>query len=296
MKYRIYLLLFFLIIILFLLWQLILISISIHDVSIGIESTPFNIKLNKTNHTIPRIIHQMWKTKDLSTYPIHTSNYQWKELYPNYKINLWTDKQIEELILRDEYKYLYSVYKSYTYGIQRADLARLIILHSEGGIYADLDVYPRSISIEELRLKNASLIIPRSSTDSCLINHFLMSEKHSDIINYTLHEIKSKTFFKQIYLLPYLEVFSTGSIFLTNIIRKRIKLINPKDDRLIILSKDKLSHYIEHEAGRSWHLFDGYLINQIDAHPIKFSIFFIIVIFCFIKFRKIFKIFTRLKL
>jgi mannosyltransferase OCH1-like enzyme len=298
MRYRVYLFLFSVIIILFLLWQLVLIIETIHDVLIGIETTSFDIKLNKANRSIPRIIHQMWKTTNLLTYPINTSHNEWKKFYPDYKINLWTDKQIEELILKEEYKYLYSIYKSYSYAIQRADLARLIILHNDGGIYADLDVHPCSTNIEELRVKDASLIIPRSSSDICLINHFIMSEQHSDILDYILHQIQSKSFLKQIIILPYLEVFSTGSIFLTNIIRKRIKIINPNDDRLIILSKDQLSKYIDHGIGRSWHLFDGYLINQIDANPKRFFIcfiFFIFFVFSIVKFRTLFRILSRLK-
>jgi mannosyltransferase OCH1-like enzyme len=278
MKICLYLFWFF---ILILFWQIILILRSVYDSLIGIDVLSFD---NQLNETIPRIIHQMWKTEDLSTYPINNSHLQWKIFYPDYKINLWTDKQIEQLILKNEYLHLYSTYKSYFYSIQRADLARLIILHSEGGIYVDLDVFPISENLENLRLKGASLIIPRSSSDNCLINHFLMSEKHSYLIKYILNEIHPKSYLNQIYILPYLEVFSTGSIFLTNIIRKRIYLIKQNKDRLIILSKNKLNQYINHDAGRSWHLFDGYLLNQIDTYP-KLFFSFIFILFCFIKFK-----------
>ena len=43
--------------------------------------------------------------------------------YPNYKINLWTDELIEEIMLTKDYFYLYLVYKSYLYEIQQTDLA-----------------------------------------------------------------------------------------------------------------------------------------------------------------------------
>jgi len=272
-------------IILILFWQIILILKSVYDLLIGIDE--ITIDNNQLNETIPSIIHQMWKNENLLTYPINNSHLKWKEFYPNYQIILWTDKQIEELLLKNENFYLYSIYKSYIYGIQRADLARLLILYHQGGIYVDLDVFPTLNTIEKLRLKGASLIIPRSSTDLTLINHFLMSEKHSHLLKYILNEIYPKSYFNQIYILPYLEVFSTGSIFLTNIIRKRMKFIHPKQDRLIILSKTDLSKYISHSTGRSWHLIDGYLINQIDAHPQLFFTSFSILIFCcLIKFRK----------
>ncbi|CAF1132610.1 unnamed protein product [Adineta steineri] len=277
-----------------------LILLTVNDLLYGIDLRSFDKEdLNETNRKIPEIIHQMWKTTDLSTYPINNSHNKWKLFYPNYKFILWTDKQIEELILKNDYKYLYSIYKSYFYSIQRADLARLIILHSYGGIYADLDVYPQDTNLDKLILKNASFIIGRSSTDICLVNHFLISEKHSNILNSILRKIFQKSFFNQIYILPYLEVFSTGSIFLTNIIRNSIYFKSLKENsKLIILSHNQLSNYIFHDAGRSWHLFDGYLINQIDAHPkifFSFLTIFILFIFCFIRFNKFCKIKYRFK-
>ncbi|UJR17901.1 hypothetical protein I4U23_004800 [Adineta vaga] len=278
-----------LILILFL-WQMTLILLTVNDLVRGIDTHSIDQQLNETNRNIPFRIHQMWKTTDLSSYPINNSHHIWKSFFPEYQIYLWTDEQIEKLILKNEYKYLYSIYKSFIYSIQRADLARLIILHSFGGIYADLDVYPHGTNLESLISKNVSFIIGKSSSDICLVNHFMISEKNSPILSYILQNIPKKSFFKQIYVLPYLEVFSTGSIYLTNIIR------NIHDKRLIILSKDDLSQYIYHDAGRSWHLFDGYLINQIDAHPRRF-IFVILIVFviCCIKFKKCLRISNQLR-
>jgi len=156
------------------LWQLILIPKSIYDLLVEIEVASLD---NQLNETIPRIIHQMWKSDNLLTHPTHL---EWKKSYPNYKINLWTDKQIEELVLKDEFIELYSTYKSYFYGIQSADLARLITVDAEGGIYIDLDVYPSLTNIENLRLKGDSLMIGRLSSDICSINHILMGEKKKE--------------------------------------------------------------------------------------------------------------------
>ena len=288
MTVRIFLLCSVVILSLLLIWQLILIITALASLLTGIEIISFDSGLNQINNSTPRIIHQIWKTSNLLTYPINTSHLEWKKEYPNYEVNLWTDKQIEELISKQEYIYLYSVYKSYSYRIQRADLARLIILHSHGGIYADLDAFPSEKNIEDLRLQNASLIIPRSSSDICLVNHFLMAEKHSHLLNYILHSIYQKSFLKQIHILPYLEVFSTGSIFLTNIIRKRMKRLHDVNDRLLILSSKEISRYAKHGVGRSWHLFDGYLINTVDDHRRVFFIFCsILCMFCLIKLKNV---------
>jgi len=273
---------------LLLLWQILLIFIAIKNNFIGIDFNSFNINFNKTNSSIPRIIHQMWKTDNLLTYPIENSHSKWKKLYPNYEIRLWTDEDLEELLDKNEYKYLKSIYKSYTYSIQRADLGRLIILHNEGGIYADLDVFPCSNKIENLRLSNVSLIIPRSFTGSSLINHFLISQKSSKILNYILHEMVPVKFYRRIYILPYLEVFSTGSLFLTRVINKYLKLLNNKDNNLWILSENEVTKYVNHHMGRSWHSFDGFILNQIDAKPKLFTFFitfFIISLYFVFKYR-----------
>jgi len=257
------------------LWQITLIIIAIQDNFIGIHFNSFYLnKTNNTNNTIPRIIHQMWKTNNLLTYPIENSHSEWKKFYPNYEIRLWTDEDLEILINTEEYKYLKAIYLSYPYSIQRADLSRLIILHSEGGIYADLDVFPSSNQIEYLRLSNMSLIIPRSYTGSALINHFLIAQKSSIIIDFILHQMIQIKFYNRIYISPYLQVFSTGSLFLTRIINKYIQLCN---NNLWILSEDEVKTYVNHHMGRSWHSIDGFIFNFIDEKPKLF----ILIIFIF---------------
>lgn len=287
MKNRKYIFIIILILFIFLLlfWQLILIYLSIKNNFIEIN---LNINLNKNvNSTIPRIIHQMWKTNNLLTYPIKNSHYQWKKFYPNYEIKLWTDKDIEELFNLNEYKYLKEIYKTYPYSIQRSDLARLIILHYQGGIYADLDVFPSSTNIDLLLLKNISLLIPRSFSGSSLINHFLISQKSSIIIDYILHQVYQVKFYNRIFLLPYLDVFTTGSIFLTKTIQKYIQLNNNNSNNhlLWIISENDIIKFVKHHQGRSWHSIDGFILNKFDDHPI-ISLIIIIITFIFIFFIK----------
>lgn len=260
-----------------LLWQIILIIITLKDNLTRTEFNLCNINLNETSSSIPRIIHQMWKNDKLSTYPINNSHSEWKRLYPNYKIILWTDEDLNKLISKSEYKYLYDTYYSYKYSIQRADLARLIVLHNQGGIYADLDVFPCSKSIEKLRLLNISFIVPRADMGSSLINHFLISQKSSYVIDYILHQTVPSKFYKRIYLIPYLEVFSTGSISLTRILRKFQLSTNNDNNLLCILSGSDVKNYVTHHIGRSWHSIDGFIINQIYEYRISFI--YIIIIF-----------------
>ena len=264
---------------LFFVWQSILIGSRLRANCLGKIDPKLSVdELNERRSFIPRRIHQMWRTTNLSDYPIGNSHQRWKAFSPTYEIFLWTDKRIEELFNRSEYRYLQETYHRYPYAIQRADLSRLLILYDQGGIYADLDVFPRQLSrIESLRLRNVSFLIPRSSEGSTLINHFLLSERSSPILGYLLHQVRPASPWKRIYLLPYLEVFSTGSIFLTEMLRRWLERDSSGETTnlsLGILSEKEIGHYIEHHTGRSWHSLDGYLLNQLVDRPGR-TVFFV---------------------
>ena len=287
-----------LIVLVLLLWQWTLIMMAVVDLLKSIETSLFEIESNRIE---PKsLFNAPSYSSDLENIQlVNVSDQQFsssvEKIYPDYKINLWIDERIEEIILTKDYFYLYPVHKSCLYEIQRADLARLVVLHSQGGIYADFEVFSSDRNIEELRSRGASLIIARSPSNICLINHFLVAERNSSLINYILHQVHRKSFSKQIFVLPYLEVFSTGSIFLNNALRKRTKVADKSNDRSLILSSNHLSQFIKHEAGRSWHLIDGYLINQIDAHPTMFLNFSAIILlgFCLIKLKRYFRTYLR---
>lgn len=88
---------------------------------------------------IPSIIHQTWKNMDLSTYPNYNSHFLWSIEYEmrGFSVKLWTDNAIYDLI-KTHYPTMEAAFKSLPYDIQRADLARYLILYHEGGYYADL--------------------------------------------------------------------------------------------------------------------------------------------------------------
>lgn len=262
-------------------WQVTLIVIELKDLFVGID---FNLNenvscFNGSSSRIPRIIHQMWKDNNLSTYPIKHSHNKWKLLYPNFTVRLWTDAHLQQLLNFNEYRHLKSIYDSYSYSIQRADLGRLLILHHAGGIYADLDVFPNSNQLECLLLTNSSFYAPRSSSGNSLINHFLISEKNSSILTFILHQIKRKHFYEKIYLLPYLQVFSTGSFFLTKSVHEYFHLNPTNELQTKILSETNLLIYVTHEQGRSWHLIDGFILNLVEDHKKNFLTILTVLLF-----------------
>ncbi|CAF0728912.1 unnamed protein product [Adineta steineri] len=248
-------------------WQVWLIIITVYNLLLGISDNTSFHPMNLSHPKIPPIIHQIWKTTNLSSYPISASYVKWQKMYPDYTVRLWTDVDLVQLISSKEYSYLLETYRSYPFDIQRADLARLIVLHYQGGIYADLDVFPRNRSIKKLRSSGASFIIPRSSSDSTLINHILISEQHSKVVDYLLHNASPILFYQRIFLIPYLQVFSTGSVFLTRTLEQWMKSPLHENNLLWILSSKQISSYVGHDAGRSWHSFDGYFFNFISDLP-----------------------------
>lgn len=72
----------------------------------------------------------------------------WKKLNPHNEICIWKKQECESL-LQKLYPEIVPVYEIAS-PIQRADLARYIILHANGGWYADCDTVP-TLSVDEIR-------------------------------------------------------------------------------------------------------------------------------------------------
>jgi mannosyltransferase OCH1-like enzyme len=86
---------------------------------------------------IPRVIHQSWKDQEVPArwIPFQRS---WRELNPEYDYRFWTDADNRRLVA-EHYPGLLPVYDSYPLAINRADVARYLVAHHQGGIYVDLD-------------------------------------------------------------------------------------------------------------------------------------------------------------
>eukprot|EP00933_Yihiella_yeosuensis_P022247 TRINITY_DN17504_c0_g1_i1.p1 TRINITY_DN17504_c0_g1~~TRINITY_DN17504_c0_g1_i1.p1 ORF type:complete len:348 (+),score=54.39 TRINITY_DN17504_c0_g1_i1:137-1180(+) len=88
--------------------------------------------------TIPRIIHQSWKDAAVPT-ELQEWHKSWSENgLSDWKHFFWTDAKIEELLL--SYPWFKETYFSLPEKIMRIDVARAMMLHMYGGVYADMDV------------------------------------------------------------------------------------------------------------------------------------------------------------
>jgi len=87
---------------------------------------------------IPHIVHQIWKNEEV---PREWKRFaqSWTEHNSDWEYRLWTDREVDAYV-RARYPHLEKTYAELSFNIQRADLARYLILHGCGGVYADLDL------------------------------------------------------------------------------------------------------------------------------------------------------------
>lgn len=219
---------------------------------------------------IPDTIHQIWKTTDTTTYSSQASYTFWQDNFAplNYTVILWTDQKVQRLI-ESEYPWLSSTYKGYKRDIQRADLGRLVVVHARGGIYADLDVFPKNPStIDCVRRSGTQAIFSSTSSNSGFSNHFFMAEKGSMFVYETLRTAKQRggSRHRRI-LLPYLQVFwSTGPTMVTTAFWQYWTLRDAPSDEVALLDHEFTKRMVGHAAGRSWHSADGIFFNEFADH------------------------------
>ena len=89
---------------------------------------------------IPKIIHQSWKTTDLSTYgnSAKKSQESWKKIYPDFEYKFWTDNDIVDYMKNQPHVYQ-RAFDDLDQNIKKMDFFRYLILHEYGGIYSDMD-------------------------------------------------------------------------------------------------------------------------------------------------------------
>ncbi|GFF21184.1 nucleotide-diphospho-sugar transferase [Aspergillus terreus] len=220
-----------------------------------------------------RLSESLWKTTDVREYSttITASRESWRDMLEpsNYTVKLWTDDDVLDLIKTD-YTWLLSTYEGYPHDIQRADIARLLIVHAEGGIYSDLDVYPSSAEhIQCLQRLGLEAIFSPTAGTLGLSNHFFMARPGSPFLQWVLYEAKrrSSRLASRGIVLPYLQVFwSTGPIMVTAAFRQYAWLYDTLRLDIGLLDDGFGGLVVRHAAGRSWQGVDGRALNYIADH------------------------------
>ena len=84
---------------------------------------------------IPKIIHQIWLGSPFpDKYRILTDI--WKAKHPEWKVMLWTEKEIEEFGIANK-----GMYENMKNPSAKSDVVRYEIVYSYGGVYVDTDFY-----------------------------------------------------------------------------------------------------------------------------------------------------------
>jgi len=250
-----------------------------HDIilknALADHKQPFNAPRDQQNSgkVIPPILHKMWKNSDVRSMP-----QVWYRTYKNclrlhnntkWRIILWTDVSMRELVASKEYSWFLPIYDSYRYPIQRVDAARYFILHRYGGFYKDMDIGCSS-SLEPLRqaLNTYSNEISTTTHGSGVLvfpltdpigvsNDLIVSSKDNTSLKQLISNLPKHN---RWYGLPYLTVlFSTGPMFVS----LQLLLQNDYDENnVILLSSDLYSKgrsFFYHVKGSSWHGADVHL-------------------------------------
>ena len=91
---------------------------------------------------IPKIIHQTWSTKTPSKQPHHvrTSLYNWRFKNPDFHYLLWTDEDMDAFV-QVLFPETYEWYSLLPKIVMKADLFRLLVLKTFGGIVCCPDVF-----------------------------------------------------------------------------------------------------------------------------------------------------------
>lgn len=85
---------------------------------------------------IPKIIHQTWRDHNL---PVSERlPRSWQQKNPDWEYRFWTDDDLASFVEQD-YPDLWPLYQAVKKPVQKADIARYLILHKFGGLYADID-------------------------------------------------------------------------------------------------------------------------------------------------------------
>lgn len=111
-------------------------SFTSHSYSQTSHSQP---SYSQSTTTIPRIIHQTWKTNT----PFPTEINRWRKncinLNQDYQFHLYSHDNIQQFVM-DYYPQYIHVFSSLS-GVYMADMARVLYTYHYGGIYMDLDYH-----------------------------------------------------------------------------------------------------------------------------------------------------------
>lgn len=170
-------------------------------------NTTFSLfRLETQVNEIPKLIHQSYK--DALRINNLKACQSWKYLNPSFAYKFWNDEDCRNLIKQNFSKDVLKVYDSLYAGAFKADIFRLCVLYTEGGIWADISTVCES-PINLLLNENIKMVTaydgPAQSDDfiGVIWQAFIISTKGSPIIksilDFTINKILKPNEYERLY-------------------------------------------------------------------------------------------------
>jgi mannosyltransferase OCH1-like enzyme len=255
-------------------WILIII-LAISSVVISILSIHRREKYENVER-IPRIIHQCYLGIDNPNMPKKwADNHQkWKDMHPGWEVKLWNGKSSRRLIEKMDPNFL-KTYDNFPHWVQKADAVRSFILKKYGGVYVDLDTYPKHsieniLAIYEVSPK-IEVMMGGGSGLEVYSNWLMISKKNSGFWDLTIKNMKKKPFWSKISKHTQI-IYTTGPMMVSAAAKKygteKVVVIDKKllTNCTTCDSKKKCeqnSLYIVNGNDSSWHSNDSSFFNKI---------------------------------
>ena len=231
-----------------------------------------------TQEGIPKIIHQTWKNENIPEKWI-LSKEQWMKTHEDWQYILWTDEDIMNHIKTFHEDY-YDFFLNLEYKIQMVDAIRYFILYDYGGIYCDLDLYPKK-NIEKYILGNLDHFVYEAGKNNSIVNAFMISPGKTFLMK-EIYENLKKTEIPWFCFGKHLKVmYSTGPNFLYNILlnTKYPFIIIPRmlfypysssEDKIINEKEEEIVIYPIKNSSGSWHSIDSYIYSIVNKYKSLF--------------------------
>ena len=219
---------------------------------------------------IPKIIHFIWwQGKDKIPIKFLHNIKSWKINNPNYKIIIWDESKILDLIKNKNY-HLENL-KKYKYMIQKIDYSKYLILYHYGGVYVDTDMYCNG-NLDNFLLNDKINVgyFPIVRFYKTINNGFIGVPKNNDtilnIIN-KCNEVNYDFYFKELTIL-----FTTGPIFFDAHIKSEKNLNLLEQDIIYEIDDTDINKY--NDKGKlAIHLHEFSWINKNLIYLINISMF-----------------------
>ena len=199
--------------------------------------------------TIPKILFQTWKNKNLSE-DFKKYSETWKKHNPDFEYRFYTDIDI--------YKFIYISYPQYIdlyenlATIEKIDMFRYLVIHYHGGVYIDIDtecinpIGPLLDLFENSIITGYEYNIPEQ-----YLQWFIAAPKGCQTMIKLVEEIKWRSWFKLFKMLSLsndqIVLWFTGPVMYTYILKKT-------NESVVVLDKGKLGSYDEKLTDRNSYL------------------------------------------